>query len=131
MRLPALIVITLTLALSACAFSSEKARSFEHSTLAYERALRWGDLNTVMAFHRGQDTAPSEKQRKRFKQIHVSRYETIYARAIAQNETEQLVELSYYFEDQAVEHTITLKQHWQYDPKREGWYLTSPMPDFR
>lgn len=128
MRLTALFLIVL--ALTACAFSTEQARMFERSTLAYERALRWGDFNKALAFHQGRDDPLGEQERQRLKQIRMTSYDTIYAQRVAENEIEQIVEVKYYLEDQVVERSMSLKQVWHYDKDKQAWYLSSPFPAF-
>ena len=128
MRLTAYILLCLVL--SACASSSEQGRMFERSTFAYERAIRWGEFNKALAFHRGKDEPLDESTRRELKQIRVTSYDTVYARRLGENEVEQIVEVKYYLENQVVERSLTLKQHWEYDENKQAWYLTSPFPSF-
>lgn len=128
MRLTAFVLFVLFL--TACAHNSEQGRMFERSTFAYERALRWGEFNKALAFHQGRDEPLEEQTRQRLKQVRVTSYDTVYARRISENEVEQIVEVKYYLENQVVERSLTLKQHWQYDEKKQAWYLTNSFPTF-
>jgi hypothetical protein len=47
-----------------------------------------------------------------------------------QNQIVQIVEVSYYRNDQMVVKSIRVKELWEWEPEAQKWELSSGLPDF-
>ncbi len=99
---------------------------------AYERVVRWGELERAASFRRGSAPGWSETVRGRLRGLRVTRYDVIDG---AMEEADRLyrqeVRIGYYYPDNPVERTVIDSQRWEYDAQRRRWYLVSPLPAFR
>ncbi|MBI3561377.1 MAG: hypothetical protein HY080_06635 [Gammaproteobacteria bacterium] len=125
-------VYLMVLGVASCASMSDSAIKFKETTLAYERALRWGNYDMALALHSNETTPLSEQERKRLSHIRVTGYNVInttndppHSRII------QLVELRYYNEDYAVEHKFNTRMEWEQIKDSIQWHIISPFPKFK
>ncbi len=99
---------------------------------AYERVVRWGELERAASFRRGGAPGWSETVRRRLRGLRVTRYDVIDgAMEEADRLYRQQVRIGYYYPDNPVERTVIDSQRWEYDAQRRKWYLVSPLPAFR
>lgn len=117
--------------LAGCAGMSESMEKFRDTTMAYERALRWGNYDMALAAHK--DSKPmSESERKRLTKYHVSSYR-ILSNDIQdnQNRISQMIELRFYNEENAIERKMNVPLEWVHDKDTGAWRITSPFPVFK
>lgn len=115
-----------------CAGTPKELEQLEDTMRAYERAIRWGDYDLASKFRKDTKADEIVKLRKRLKPIRVTSYRVVYSKVESDHKTaEQVVDISYYHEEYAVERSITDKQKWEYDSDSEHWILASPLPQFK
>lgn len=116
--------------LLSCATHQDEMIMLEKTTMAYERAFRWGDFARAKSFHKDESVL-EDLERRRLKFYRVTGY------SILQNNTPDpfnahlLVEVKYYKHDSAVIKTINVRQHWKRDKGSKTWYLNSAFPKLR
>lgn len=114
-----------------CASMSETMEKFRDTSMAYERALRWGNYDMARAVHK--NTTPlSEDERKRMTKYHVSSFRVI-SNDIQndQSRVNQIVELRYYNEENAIERKMNVPLEWLHENNSGTWRITSPFPVFK
>jgi hypothetical protein len=126
------VILTLLL-LTACATTQDqKMYTLDKSFNAYERALRWQDVDAVIAFHKNEHEKLTVEKRKYLKQFRVTSYNVVFSNVAADgNHASQIIELKYYKNDSMTIHELTINNKWEYDEKTQHWYLTNDLPDFK
>jgi hypothetical protein len=120
------------LLLAACASTQDQLYALDKSFNAYERALRWQEVDVVIAFHKNEHEKLTTEQRKYLKQFRVTSYNVVYTNVAADgNHASQVIELKYYKKDSITIHELTINNQWEYDEKAQRWYLTNGLPDFK
>ena len=134
MRYHASRILTMTLflfpflLLAGCA-AQDEAHNLDLTLLAYERTIRWGQLYDSHKFQK--DPQPvSQQERERLKQIKITGYDLI-TREHTPGKYVQVVDIKYYYEDQAVIRTITDTQEWEYVKDKRQWLLLTTLPTFK
>ena len=117
------------LLLSGCAGGNKKTRSFENTTRAYEKVIRWGDLEKANDFLKEPDEFSAERY-ERLKKIQVNGYRLL-SRTKTKEGVDQVVEIKYTKDASVVVRTVTDAQKWIYDKDEERWYLASKIPEFK
>ena len=117
---------------SGCAGVSERAKSLDTITRAYEKHLRWSKYEEARAFKKGAQTFLTDNERRRLQNIRVTGYDILNTQVSKdQNTAVMMVRIRYFHDEYAIEKTFIDQQQWEYDEKSENWYLTSPIPSFR
>ena len=121
-----------TLLLAGCATISDTKRqkSFDETTLLYEKAIRWGDFATARQFQRLESDAPGKPLPQAG--IRVSSYRQLAKRTLPDDNTIAVtVKIDYYHNDTLKVMTLTDNQVWSYTPDENSWHITTPLPAFR
>jgi hypothetical protein len=124
--------VLVTLLLAGCATISENKRqkSFDETTLLYEKAIRWGDFTIARQFQRlegGTQGRPLPQAG-----IRVTSYRQLGKRALPDdNMIAVTVQIDYYHNDTLKVITLTDNQIWTYTPDENSWRITTPLPAFR
>lgn len=120
------------LLLAACATSQDPMYLLDKSFNAYERALRWQEVDVLIAFHKNEHEKLTTEQRKYLKQFRVTSYNVVYSNVAPDgNHASQVIELKYYKQDSITIHELTINNQWEFDEKEQRWYLTNNLPDFK
>jgi hypothetical protein len=125
-------ILLLIIVMSGCAGLSDHRLKFQEVSLAYERALRWGEYDKAYAIHSNEKAPFSPQLRKRLSHIRVSGYNISHS-AMGQdgNKVTQNVEIRYYDEDYAIEKKFDITIDWVFDKTIGFWRISSPFPDFK
>lgn len=124
--------VLVTLLLAGCATISDNKRqkSFDETTLLYERAIRWGDFATASQFQRLEDDAQNNTLPQ--PGIRVSSYRQLSRNTLSNDNTISVtVKIDYYHNDTLKVMTLTDNQVWSYTPDENTWRITTPLPAFR
>ena len=127
--LMAIVIGIATGIVSGCAGVPSEIESLDKTLKAYERTLRWSNMDQANAFLK-KKVSFSPQERRRLKGIQVTGYRIITSEA-STKKASQVVEIRYFNELYAVERTITDQQKWEYDEEEERWYLVSRLPRFK
>lgn len=126
------IFIAITILVAGCAGVSERAKSLDVTTRAYEKGLRWGKFDEARAFKAGPQQFLTNSERRRLQNIHVTGYDLINSSVSPDHSNAILmVRIRYVNDNDAIEKTFIDRQTWHYDQKLQRWQLESPIPSFR
>lgn len=124
--------VLVTLLLAGCATISDNKRqkSFDETTLLYEKIIRWGDFAAASQFQRLEgDTQGSPLPQA---DIRVTSYRQLAKRVLSNENTIAVkVQIDYYHNDTLKVITLTDNQIWTYTPDENSWHITTPLPVFR
>jgi hypothetical protein len=110
----------------------KKMDKFEQTSHAYELAIRWSDFEMASAFIKDQEDPNLAAQIEHLKQYQVTSYEV--KRFLPSAEKSQVLvfaDVQYFRKDGLIVKNYSHRQLWTFDPEKEGWYLTSGLPDFK
>ncbi len=127
-------IFLLSLLVVGCASVTEmkKMDKFEQTSHAYELAIRWSDFEIASSFIKDQEDPDLAAQIEHLKQYQVTSYEV--KRFFPSAEKSQVLvfaDVQYFKKDGLIVKNYSHRQLWQFDPDKEGWYLTSGLPDFK
>ncbi len=133
MRLTALWPVLMTCLLGACSagVGSEKSR-LEETMYHYSAAVRWGDVEQIIAFHDPNVLAehpPEAIELERWRQLRVTGYR---ARGLEPQPDETVVQFAEIeFMNRHTQTTSALldREQWRYDESAKRWWLTSGLPN--
>ena len=102
------------------------------TTDAYEQAIRWSEFDFAMVFLKPSERIANPPDESFYKRIKVTDYK-MKKNALSEDETQaiQIVEISYYKIDNVVVKSILDHQVWEWDTKKNRWYLKSGFPAFK
>ena len=129
-----LYIVLLLLLVLGCASVTEmkKMDKFEQASHAYELAIRWSDFEMASSFIKNQEDPDLSAQIEHLKQYKVTSYEV--KRFLPSEEKSHILvfaDVQYFKKDGLIVKNYSHRQLWQFDPDKEGWYLTSGLPDFK
>ena len=131
-KIKSLLGIGLIMLVTACATTQDSMELLDRSLMAYEQALRWQDLNVLIAFHKNEPQSLSPEKRDYFKQFRVTGYNVVYVNIDPdQKHVSQMVEVKYHRDSYANIKDIMLNNRWEFDEATKRWQLTNPLPDFK
>ena len=124
------VLLTGMLGITACS-TTDPAKTMGVVTRAYERAIRWGNIEAAERFRREPDPRWTPEVRKRLETIRVTSYQVLFS-TIEPDEQHmsQTVRIKYYVDADIVERTLRDQQRWEYDPEVKQWYIVSDLPLF-
>jgi hypothetical protein len=125
-------VMLVIMLLAGCATTSDDMMRFGDTTRAYERALRWGEYDTVYSVHKNEKGSLPDSERKRLANIRVTVYKLVNSKS--ENDNKRIVqqlEISYYNKEYLVVKTMPLTLEWEQDAKTGSWAIVSPFPKFK
>ena len=124
------ISFTLFIPLFSCSLTPDAMVTLDISTIAYEKAIRWGDFSRAKSFHK-KSPELADIERRRLKFYRITDYATLQSSTPDMFNSYAVVEIKYYKNDRPVIKSFTVKQHWKRDKDSETWYLNSSFPKFR
>ncbi|UCE88618.1 MAG: hypothetical protein JSW10_09805 [Pseudomonadota bacterium] len=112
--------------------TTDKLNELDYTVRAYERVIRWGDLEMTGQFRKERDVVLTDQDKKRMAGIRVTSYDVVDS-SVSKDKlhAQQLVKIRYYFQDTMVEKTISDRQDWAFDEETQKWYLESYPPEFK
>lgn len=124
--------LVLMILLAGCVPSGmEKSRA--EAFKQYESLIRWSQWDAAANFLAPeylQENPITQLQMDRLRLFRVTNYTlrsaNIYDEGMA---AQQVVQISMFNNNQAVERTLIDTQEWRYDPERKRWFLHSGLPD--
>ena len=117
---------------ASCSSVPAEFEQLDRTMFAYERALRWQNYDTVIAFHKNEYQNLTQEKRKFLKKFRVTAYDEVYRKLENEGQSAtQVVEIKYYNNEYAVIKNMTLKNQWTYDKTSGRWFLTNPLPAFK
>ena len=128
-----LLLLVVSMHLTGCAGSvSQRAKSLDTITRAYEKHLRWGKFEEARAFRKGPQEYLTDHERRRLQNIRVTGYDMLNSSLSEDQSTAILmVRIRYFHDEYAIEKTFIDQQKWQYDENSDRWFLISAIPAFR
>ena len=122
-------LIALLLAGCAAVEKDRRATSLDSATRAYLAALRWGDVEGLVAFLPPEVRA--QQDLAAFKDLRVTRYEVLRPLAmLTETEATQTVAIEYLYEFNQIVRRTTDRQSWRWDDEAKAWWIESGLPDF-
>ena len=127
-------IFLLVLLVAGCASVTEmnKMDKFEQTSHAYELAIRWSDFEMASTFIKNQQDPDLAAQIEHLKQFQVTSYQVKrFLPSAEKNEILVFADVQYFKKDGLIVKNYSHRQLWHFDPDKEGWYLTSGLPDFK
>lgn len=134
MRRISIVLVLLTLLLSACA-SDRRDTALTTTLNAYANAMRWGDFQSALQFVDPEVLKahpPTDLEMARYAQFKVSGYDDgAGPKPTSETEVQQLVQVSLVNINTQAERTVLDRQTWHYDPVKNRWWLMSGLPNIQ
>lgn len=133
-RLPAFIVLSIMLAVAACASDPTRAKTvaLDDALRGYAATIRWGEIERAQAFVDPAwlaDNPLGSIERARYQQVRVSGYTESQVVRVSADEVRQSVEIVLINQNTQGVRSIVDHQVWRYDAKAQRWWLTTGLPD--
>lgn len=118
------------LSLGGCSVVQDKQREIhlENTLKIYQKALRWGDFETVLALYHPQPAPLDTALLARLKNIKITRYTETQHYSPSTTEYYQKIELHYYQPPGITEKHHSYHQLWRYDETTQRWYIDGDPP---
>jgi hypothetical protein len=132
MRFTAVCLAPILAALGGCAGVGSEKSEMEETMYHYAAAVRWGDVEQIIAFHDPKVLAekpPEPIELERWRQLRVTGYR---ARGLEPQPDESVVQFSEIeFMNRHTQTTSALldREQWRYDKDAKRWWLVSGLPD--
>lgn len=131
-RIGFLAILSLTLLLAACV-PSKKEKDLDSRLLQYEQMIRWSQWDGAAGFIAPEyleENPISNLDMERLRLFRVTNYTIRSAAPLGDgSEFAQVVQISMFNRNQAVERQIIDQQLWRWDEDTEVWMLHSGLPD--
>jgi hypothetical protein len=131
MKIAALLILATFI--SSCASPNRQNKALDETLLQYEQVIRWSEWDGAIEFLDPQsmiDKPISTLDMDRLRLFRVTRYQVRSATPFNEgNSFRQVVELSLFNRNRAVEKRVIDQQEWRYNNERERWFLHSGLPD--
>ena len=127
-------IILIGLLVIGCASVTEmnKMGKFEQTSHSYELAIRWSDFEMASSFIKDQENPDIAAQIEHLKQFQVTAYEVKrFLPSADKNQVLVFASVQYFKRDSLIVNSYSHRQIWHFDPDKEGWYLTSGLPDLK
>ena len=131
-RIGILALIALAALLAAC-IPSKKEKDLDSRLLQYEQMIRWSQWDGAAGFIAPEyleENPITNLDMERLRLFRVTNYSIRSATPLGDgSEFTQVVQISMFNRNQAVERQIIDQQLWRWDEEREVWMLHSGLPD--
>lgn len=127
----ALMVFTM-MTLAGCAGVGSQKNRMEETLYHYAAAVRWGDVEQIIAFHDPDILAehpPELLALDRWRQLRVTGYRTRGREPQADGTIVQFAEIEFMNRHTQTTSALLDRERWRYDEKTKRWWLTSGLPD--
>ena len=128
------VLLALSLFLGACATQSSLTEELDKSVKAYNRMLRWHELeNAVMTFGDSEQREASLTRAELLKKqgISITDFRILSTRYVPDRKAGDVVaEFDYYILPSTRVKTISHRQEWLYQKDIKGWKLKNSLPAF-
>lgn len=130
MRATLIFLISTLVAVSACT-TKDPVNMMGYATRAYERTIRWGNLEGAERFRREPSASWTPEVRQRLEKVKVTHYDVLSSLLDPDEQhMRQTVRIKYYYETDLVERSLKDEQRWEFDPEAGQWFLLSELPTF-
>jgi len=133
MKMHILLVALVLMAISVggCTTTSDRHHTLQSTLIVYEKAMRWGHLDTLAGFRKpGNELTPAEQEQ--YENIRIGGYNVVaFTMAPGGKQAKQIVEVDYVDEDTMRVIKIVDKQVWEYDDEANRWFISSSLPTLR
>jgi hypothetical protein len=131
MKIAALLILATFI--SSCTSPNRQNKALDETLLQYEQVIRWSEWDGAIEFLDPQsmiDKPISTLDMDRLRLFRVTRYQVRSATPFNEgNSFRQVVEISLFNRNRAVEKRVIDQQEWRYNSERERWFLHSSLPD--
>lgn len=122
----------LALLLTACGGVGTEKNRMEETLYHYGSAVRWGEVEQVIAFHDPQvlaDRPVPEIELERWRQLRVSGYRARGREPQPDGTVVQFAEIEFVNRHNQTTFAILDREQWRYDAEAKRWWLVSGLPD--
>jgi hypothetical protein len=131
-RAAAVFLVALVAFAAGCASTPDRGSSLREAQYAWSAAIRWGDFEGAWSLvdpaYRAEHPLTS-LELERFKQVQVSRYHELGARASWDTASRE-IEIGVVNRNTLVQRDARYVEQWRYDAAADRWWITGGLPDF-
>lgn len=131
MRVHRFLVLLALALLAGCPSGSEKKR-LEETLYHYATAVRWGDVEQIMAFHDPAElvkSPPEPLELDRWRQLRVTGYRARGTEPQPDGSIVQFAEIEFVNRHTLTTSALLDREHWRFDKESKRWWLVSGLPD--
>ncbi len=124
-------ILTLLLVAGCAGVGSEKNR-LEETLYHYAGAVRWGDVEQIVAFHDPKTLADKPIEPlvlERWRQLRVTGYRARGREPQPDGSIVQFAEIEFINRHTQVTSSLLDREKWRYDEEAKRWWLTSGLPN--
>ena len=127
----ALLLIVL-LSFVGCSSTPDRVHRLDVSLISYEKALRWGHWESIVAFIKPGWEPTDNALIERYGQVSIGGYNRLN-RVVSEDghEAQLTVAIDYIDKSSMRVHKLLDKQEWEYDSESGRWFLVSALPNFK
>jgi hypothetical protein len=132
MHLRAIALLLTTVALAGCGGVGSEKKQLEETMYHYATAVRWGDVEQILAFHDPEVLAKSPPQPlelERWRQLRVTGYRARGTEPQPDDTVVQFAEIEFVNRHTLTASALLDREQWRYDGEAKRWWLTSGLPD--
>lgn len=126
------LVIAFIIGLGGCAGVGSQKNRMEETLYHYAAAVRWGDVEQIIAFHDPEVLAehpPEPLALDRWRQLRVTGYRTRGRESQPDGTIVQFAEIEFMNRHTQTTSALLDREQWRYDEEGKRWWLTSGLPD--
>lgn len=125
-------LLLLSIALAGCGGVGSEKKQLEETMYHYATAVRWGDVEQILAFHDPEVLAASPPQPlelERWRQLRVTGYRARGTEPQPDDTVVQFAEIEFVNRHTLTASALLDREQWRYDEADKRWWLTSGLPD--
>ncbi len=122
----------LALTVTGCAGVASEKRKFEQTLYHYAAAVRWGDIEQILAFHEPTvlvASPPEEMELDRWRQLRVAGYRTRGQEPQPDGSIVQFAQIEFTNRHTQTSFVVVDREIWRFDKDAKRWWLESGLPD--
>ena len=132
MRVKRYVLTMIVLALAGCAGVGSQKNRMEETLYHYAAAVRWGDVEQIIAFHEPAtlaDSPPEPLELERWRQLRVTGYRSRGREPQPDGTVVQFAEIEFMNRHTLTTSALLDRERWRYDEDAKRWWLISGLPD--
>jgi hypothetical protein len=126
------VISCLLVLLAACSGVGTQKNALEETMFHYAAAVRWGEVEQVLAFHDPKvlaENAPESLELERWRQLRVTGYRSRGREPQADGSVMQFAEIEFVNRHTQTSSALLDRELWRYDEEAKRWWLVSGLPD--